>query len=224
MRFVGFVCYCWLVVGLAMMLLQPSHAGIIVSFNALFLIIFSVLFFVKYVRTNPELLFLILSLNMFATYIISRLHYASDPLNIFLALAIICLLTYAYFWFRFRSPNVVLQIWLLVLLSTSTWCMLSSESGIYYFFHLNGFTHGSNREYHYSYWNNYSKLLFSEGQNKEALDANAKAIKAIMVYIKRQENSGVFDSLPYHHLDQLESNRIQIKDDSMEGLTYIPEP
>jgi hypothetical protein len=176
--------------GIILRVLHLPFASVLSILGTLMLVVYSIIYFIKNVKSKLPAAFLHLSFAAITTYVLFRLQYwyiGPRLLGISLFFIFVLLVVIAYLVLhilnklKFRLPQLFLVFYFSTFLALS---FISSHS-IYYFFNLNPVLRGDFRNTDYHSWDKYSWFLYIAGKQEEAVVANQNAINAAMESYKR---------------------------------------
>lgn len=180
-------------IGLLFRLFHFYGASIILMLGTLLMLVHSVIYFAKNLKSNLPNCFHYLSFAFITIYLLFRLQYWScgpfilgfPLLFIFVLLltfsTIVILITTS---FKINLSKVLLVLYFVFFLILS---FIHSHS-IFYFFNLNTTLNGESANTNYKYWDKYSWFLYIAGEQEKAIKANKNAIQSAEKYLKSNPN------------------------------------
>jgi len=206
MKKIYIISWSILLAGLILRILHLNGAGILMSLSGLLLLIHSLLYLIKHVKSNLPLSVLYLTFASITIYLIARLQYWSFGRSIFI---ITCLFTLTYFIIylvyklRIQAVQIVL-IGYLVLFEIISYI---PSYTIYYYVNMNTLINKDSRRTDYYSWDKYSWFLYIRDRQKEAIEANINAQEAARLYLKKTH-----DEEAKLYLEIIKQHEQQIKD------------
>lgn len=200
-------------IGLAFRILHYPGAGIFSMLGTLLILIHSIMYFNRNVKTDLSSSLLYLSFANITLYILFRIQcWSVGPMflgfSLFFIFIFLLTIAWAIIHIVDKKPFKIPQIFLILYFVFFIGLSFTNSYKIYYFFNLNTVINGVARNTDYYSWDKYSWFLYIANKQEEAIVANENALKAAEEYLKSTSDEDVVQYLELikQHKQKIQEN------------------
>jgi len=195
-------------VGIVLKFLHITGANVLMLVSCVMLLIHSIIYLCKHVKTDYPKVLLYFSYTLLTIYVFGRIccfGFSKPVFWIALSCVIATLIVHLIKKKPFKVPQFMLVVYFVFFYVLS----YTPSYKIHYVIKLNTVLNKERRDTDYYSWDKYSWFLHLRGLKEEALDANKKAQKAAELCIDDWEAQGYLEMIEYHRILILNERQIE---------------